>query len=437
MDGFLLYLVPACAVVALFLIYYLPRKLIPASHSSKQEDLIKTVGSRNEIRKTYAQLFAGASFVATFLLSIYNFNRDFTQRASQSAADQFWKASTTIKEQKGAEWVHVNAFEIMASVARQDPGFRPAVFQTLAQYIVEHSTKACQPLPDKRTADTMSTYDMDLTLQRITQVFAGNNLPDPYGKITDMTGACLSRARLRDMPGMRLLWLEEARLIGADFYGSDLSGSRLEGAEGGVDLVEDWWVANRGDVLKSVKAGNFRSLQPFFERDRAYHWLNFENATLENVFAQDANFSGAQFLRARMKNAMLKGANLSFANLQEADLTNVDLSEIVHFEGANLQDANLEGAILSNTILEDVNLERTFFANTNVTLADFESVKNLKRSQLVGMCVDVAPDDLEAIAYWPKLPAGLSATFPKCYDNSLARLMAWLSASLAQHLSEP
>jgi len=144
MDTLLLYVVPVCALVALFLIYYLPRHLIPATRSSRQEDLIKTVESRNEIRKTYAQLFAGASFVATFLLSIYNFNRDFNQKARQSAAEQFIKTSNFIQATDEAQWTHVNAFEIMALIARNDGSFNPAVFETMAQFIRKSSKSYCR-----------------------------------------------------------------------------------------------------------------------------------------------------------------------------------------------------------------------------------------------------------------------------------------------------
>ena len=376
MDTLLLYVVPVCAVVALFFIYYLPRRLIPATRSSRQEDLIKTVEARNDVRKTYAQLFAGASFVVTFVLSIYNFNRDFNQKARQSAAEQFIKTSQFLQETRDAGWTHVNAFEIMAMTARDDSSFNPAVFGTMAQFVLKFSKRSCA-----KYADEKAGYQMSPELQRIAQIFAGNNIPDPWDKQINMSGACLSRAQLRDSNGLQRLWLKDARLIGTEFNNSNLRGSDITNAAGGINLT-DWW---NPENEARVKRCGYDEVWNLFHSKRVFHWANFSNATLDAVVANGAHLEGALFYTASMKNSEWVDADLSFADLGGANLRGAKLKG-TNFTGASLkstwlQDANLAGAKLKRT-----NLEGADFDNTDVTGVDFRFVRGLRGVQLAGMC---------------------------------------------------
>ncbi|GLR89813.1 pentapeptide repeat-containing protein [Bradyrhizobium iriomotense] len=302
-----MYTVPVCALVALLLIYYLPRRLIPATRSSRQEDLIKTVESRNEVRKTYAQLFAGASFVVTFLLSIYNFNRDYNQKARQSAAEQFIKTSTFVQATDDAQWTHVNAFEIMALTAREDGSFNPAVFGTMAQFILKISKSSC-----KQNGDSKADYQMSPELQRIAQIFAGNNVPDPWGKTMNMAGACLSRVQLRDSEGLQQLYLKDAQLIGTEFVNSNLRGSDIQDAKVGIDLT-DWW--EDPTVRAEVENRGYDAANRLFDKSHRWHWAIFQGATLDSIVANRAHLKSAIFYSASMKNSKWVDADLSFADL--------------------------------------------------------------------------------------------------------------------------
>jgi uncharacterized protein YjbI with pentapeptide repeats len=418
MDTLLLYIVPVCAVVALFLIYYLPRRLIPATRSSRQEDLIKTVESRNEVRKTYAQLFAGASFVATFLLSIYNFNRDFNQKARQSAAEQFIKTSEYVKAAKKVQWTHVNAFEIMAMTAREDGSFNAAVFGTMGQFILEASKLSCA-----KNADAKADYQMSPELQRIAQIFAGNNVPDPWGKQMNMAGACLSRAQLQDSSGLQLLWLKDARLIGTEFINSNLRGSNIVNAKGGINLT-DWWT---DQIEVQVKTGGYDAVWNLFNDIGQYHWVNFRNATLDNVVANEANLEGAVFYSASMMNSQWSRADLSFSDLGGANLRGAMLNGTI-FTSASLQSTSLEDADLTDATLDRTNMQDAFFANTIVTGVDFRSVKGLRRAQLRGMCISPGTQK-------PTLPVDAEYrdfNVPDCYKNRFFRWIALSRAALAQ-----
>lgn len=421
MDVFLASLMLAGAIVALFLICYLPRQIVPSTHSSRQDDLIKTVASRNEVRKTYAQIFAGLSFVATFLLSIYNFNRDYAQKARQAAAEQFVKTSENVRA-KGdkAEWSHVNTFEIMAMTARDDSSFNAAVYGTMAQFILKASQVACLGKDGKPGRDIEPTYQMPAELQRIVQIFGGNNAPDPWGAKINMAGACLSRAQIRQSNGLQQLYLKGASLIGAEFVGSNLRHSVLDKVHGGIELVKEWWHDNQ----VQVEAHGYSAVVDSFYDSGDYHWVNFQNANLEDVSAIDADLQGAVFYSASMVGSQWRGAKLSFAALPSANLRNAGLQG-TELRGADLAGANLKDADLTGAKLVGANLSLAFFANTDVTDADFTQT-NLEPEQLSGMCVRTGQPK-------PKLPPNLrSEDIPECTYNAFLRQIALSRAAFAQ-----
>lgn len=421
MDTVLGWLMLVVAIFTLCLIYYAPKLIVPSTHSSRQEDLIKTVASRNEIRKTYAQLFAGLSFVATFVLSIYNFNRDYAQKARQAAAEQFVKTSENVRT-KGdkLEWSHVNTFEIMAMTARDDRSFNAAVYGTMAQFILKASQVACFGKDHKPAVDVELSYQMPPELQRIVQIFAGNNAPDPWGAKINMAGACLSRAQIRQSNGLQQLYLRDARVIGAEFVGSNLRHSVLDKVYGGIELVEDWWLDNQ----RQVEAQGQSAVFDLFNGTGEYYWVNFQDAILDDVSAIEADLQGAVFYSASMVGSQWRGAKLSFAALPGVNLRNAGLQG-TELLGADLAGANLKDADLTGAKLVGANLSLAFFANTNVTNADFLQT-NLMPEQLSGMCVAAGQEK-------PKLPPNLrSEDIPECNYNAFFREIALARAAFAQ-----
>jgi uncharacterized protein YjbI with pentapeptide repeats len=304
--------------------------------------------------------------------------------------------------------------------ARHDSSFNAAVYGTMAQFILKTSRAACRPEGAKEDRDTELQYEMPPELARITQIFAGNNSPDPWGAKTNMVGACLSRAQLRQSNGLQQLYLKDAKLIGAEFVGSNLSRSVLDHAKGGIELVTNWWNANRD----RAEAGGYEAVAAISYGSGSYAWANFQDANLEDVSAIGANLKGALFYSASMVGSQWRAADLSFANLLNADLRNTGLQG-TELRGANLEAANLKNADLTGAKLSGANLTRAFFANTNVTGADFRKT-NLKSGQLSGMCVNEGqarpdlPPDIERI------------DLAVCYQNPFSRWVALSRATLAQ-----
>jgi uncharacterized protein YjbI with pentapeptide repeats len=315
MDKFLLWTVPIAATIALALIYFIPRRLVPPPSSSKREEIVAVITARNDIRKTYAQLLAGASFVITFLLSIYNFNRDFTQKAKQASAEQFAKATALITTKVGDSWASAGAFQVLSEVARQDAEYHVAVLRTMAQYIATTSQASC-----KATPDTDSKYFMPPSIQLVARILADDDTSNDYRwKPINLEGACLSRVSWLDPIGTKNIYMPGVRLIGADLRNAKLTYSNMDRAIGGVDQVTDWW----GQFSSQIK--NWSDLDTLQTNLNKWHWANFSNTNLEDVHAGDARLLGALFLEAHLERSYWQNADLRFTNFYRANLQAVDM----------------------------------------------------------------------------------------------------------------
>jgi uncharacterized protein YjbI with pentapeptide repeats len=310
MDTFLLWTVPVVALVALALIYFIPRRLVPPPSSSRREEIVEVITARNDIRKTYAQLLAGASFVITFLLSIYNFNRDFTQKAKQASAEQFSKAIAQVTAKIDDSWASAGAFQVLSEIARQNTYYHTAVLRTMAQYLATTSRAAC-----KDGADSDSKYLMPPSIQLVARIFADHDASNDYRwKPLNLEGACLSRVSWLDPVGTKNLYMPGARLIGADLRNAKLGSSNMDGVVGGLDQVTDWW------NLHSVQITSWKDVDTIQSSSRKWHWANFSQADLADVHAGEAKLLGALFVEAHLDRSFWQNADLRYTNFYQARL---------------------------------------------------------------------------------------------------------------------
>jgi hypothetical protein len=235
MINLLLYGVPAAALIALALIYFVPRHLIPASSSSKREDIVSVIQARNEIRKIAAQLLAGAAFVLTFIVSTLNFNRDFAQRTSQAADDSYAKAIAQVSDTSDKQWQTIGAFYLLGELARQNPKYHYPVLTSMAQYLVHVSKDECGT-----NHDTSLSYKASPRVQLVSRVFADHDVSNDYEwSRFHLDDACLTNVDLHDAAGLQNLWMPNVRLIRADLRNAKLRGSYFADAVGGIFDVSE------------------------------------------------------------------------------------------------------------------------------------------------------------------------------------------------------
>ncbi len=208
-------------------------------------------------------------------------------------------------------------------------------------------------------------------------------------KKPDLSGANLRRVSLRG-----------ADLVGANLRGADLTGTNLYMA---LLSKADLSKANlynaylyKADLsrvrldMADLRKANLKLTQI----DRAnLHKADFSQAYLSGAHLRGAYLSGANLSKADLaetdfSGADLSGANLSGANLWGTNLTGEDLRRADLFvtilnranlrgvdlyeadlSGAQLFDANLSGANLSGANLHGVWVERTIFANVDLSEA--------------------------------------------------------------------
>jgi uncharacterized protein YjbI with pentapeptide repeats len=318
-DRFLLSTVPAAFLVAVLLIYFVPRYLIPQSSSSKREEIVSVIQARNELRKTAAQLLVGVSFVLTFLLSIYNFNRDLTQRAKQSTADQFAKAIAQADHPRASS--AVGAFYLLSQIARDDPTYHLPVFNTIAEYLVRVAQDECVEAKDgkRRYKDQTTEFELSSHVQLIARAFADRdvNNDNPW-RTFNLTGACLGRVNWLDAGGGVHLWMPGARLLRADMRNAILREAELTNVVAGVNLL---------DGFPDLKIETSQQLGRRRETDRTIYRANFDGADLSSTHAYLADFRGASFVRANLKNGVWNGAQLQIADWTGANLEGIDLTD--------------------------------------------------------------------------------------------------------------
>jgi uncharacterized protein YjbI with pentapeptide repeats len=353
LDRALLATVPAAFLVAVALIYFVPRYLIPDPSSSKREEIVSVIQARNELRKTGAQLLAGVSFVLTFLLSIYNFNRDFTQRTKQSAADQFSKAIAQAKDSNAS--LAAGGFYLLAQIARDDATYHEAVFRPMAEYLVRLAKEEC--FDGTQYKDQSTKFELSLHVQFIARVFINREVAndDPWHPF-NFEDACLSRVYWVDAGGGVNLYMPRARLLRADMRNAILRKSNLQEVLAGVDL-QTW-----EDIEKRWDGG------------ATIYRANFEGANLSLTNAFRANFKGASFARADLEDASWQEAKLQFANMEDANLFGIDLTG-AELDGSNLEGARLDFSHLAHVVkFERVKLKNTSLLYTNIAHAGLHPV---------------------------------------------------------------
>jgi len=291
--------------------------LVPESRSSKYDDVIRVATARNTIRATIAQIVAGLAFVATFIQTANNFNRDLSQKAEQSTADLFSKAAAQLGDPKTTTWGNVGTFYLLASIANGDVRYHMPVYHSLAQFIVERSTTECQSDKHKSVG-----YKMSPELNTAARVFAEREVKNdlPYRNF-NLTGACLVSGDFLSTGGLSKLFMPTVKLFRADVRYAWVTDSDLSGMDAGVVHTKGWEEVSGWTIQKDARWRDFVT---------DFQGAHFERTALENAGFEGSNLRSVQFLKVKMI-----GANLRLAQLVDAEFADTDLKG-VNFTGANI-----------------------------------------------------------------------------------------------------
>jgi uncharacterized protein YjbI with pentapeptide repeats len=202
--------------------------------------------------------------------------------------------------------------------------------------------------------------------------FSGTDLSGmvlPYSLIgTDFSKAKASR-----------LNVEKPLMLSSNFDEADLSGARLAKAEIGGTLALKQWPA---ELSERRTQGAF---PPFISTMRKVNlsYADLSGANLERVDLSGANLTGANLAGANLKGAIFVGANLTGANLSGAQIdcsgkcgaTNSPFydSKYTDFSGAILDRANLSLTIGSTPKFINVSAVGANFSGARYSRADFSS----------------------------------------------------------------
>jgi uncharacterized protein YjbI with pentapeptide repeats len=297
--------------------YLVARMLVPESRSSKYDDVIRVATARNTIRATIAQIVAGLAFVATFIQTANNFNRDLSQKAEQSTADLFSKAAAQLGDPKTTTWGNVGTFYLLASIANGDVRYHMPVYHSLAQFILQKSTAECEGDKDKPVG-----YKMSPELNTAARVFAEREVKNdlPYRNF-NLTGACLVSGDFLSTGGLSKLFMPTVKLFRADVRYAWVTDSDLSGMDAGVVHTKGWEEVSGWTIQKDARWRDFVT---------DFQGAHFERTALENAGFEGSNLRGVQFLKVKMI-----GANLRLAQLVDAEFADTDLKG-VNFTGANI-----------------------------------------------------------------------------------------------------
>jgi uncharacterized protein YjbI with pentapeptide repeats len=244
----------------------------------------------------------------------------------------------------------------------------------------------------------------------------------------DLSGADLNSAKLSDanLSGANLsgATLRGANLIRADLSGADLSGATLRGANliradlssadlSGVKLGNAF--LNSADLRYATLRSADLSYATLRSANLSYATLRYatlSGADLSGAGLNSADLSGADLIRADLRGATLIGADLNSAKLNDANLIRADLSGAklsdADLSGAKLSDADLSGAKLSDADLSDADLRGAKFSgaklnDANLSGADLSGANlsgaDLQRANLSNVVIErtvFADNDLSA-----------------------------------------
>ena len=328
------------AIIGLLFIIFFPRFVIRKQHWWQSEANLKIMEERNKLRLTIAQIFFGFAFVATFIQSTLNFNRDLKQKADQSVSEQFAKAVAQIGDLTTAEgqktiWSTVGAFYVLDYIARDNVQYHEPVYRSMVQYILKLSDYQCGS-----TKYTDPKYRISPELQAIVRIFADRKYQnDSAYRRFALEHVCLAEAGLLDAEGFYGIWMPGAKLLRGDFRNVTFSKAELSGIKAGFSHNKGW-----EQRWKGVPSADLH--YAFSPEERVRMIANFEGAKFLNAQLNNARFEGANLSNAKFTDAILRGADFRKANLSKADFTGADLTD------AQFTDTIISGAIFHNAMVK-------------------------------------------------------------------------------------
>jgi uncharacterized protein YjbI with pentapeptide repeats len=206
---------------------------------------------------------------------------------------------------------------------------------------------------------------------------------DDVSRLFSFGGACVAC----ELSGRKL---PDAHFVGANFSGSVLVASNLEGA---------WFIGANFSKANLTRA----DLRGANLLGSNFVGADFTDAILAGVRGHGADFTGANLTRSSLANASLVGSQLGHVTGRDAVFTGaammaVNLSD-GHFERASFRGANLFAANLNNSSFTGADFAGANLTEANLASADLSSAKGLTQSQI----------DLACAAPTTRLPAGLVA----------------------------
>jgi hypothetical protein len=300
----------AGAIFGLATVIWLPRSIVPNSSSSKYEEILRVATSRNTVRATIAQVVAGLAFVATFIQSSHNFDRDYRQRFEQSTADLFAKTIPNLSADSTNPWSTIGSFYALGAIAKSDERFRRPVYEALAQYILTTGNAGCEAYSSDSREVVNAVFNRLPAISTATRVFIDrDNRVDDLYRMFNLAKSCLVKGDFLNSGGLSHVYLYQARLDGADVRYAFVDRSNL--------------------VEVRARAADFQS-------------TSFDKTTLVGAILTRSNFTDATFPSANLQGAYLQGANLTGASFPNANLAWADLRGTVGLTLKQLQQACLE-----------------------------------------------------------------------------------------------
>jgi uncharacterized protein YjbI with pentapeptide repeats len=366
----------AVAVIA-WLVFYYPLRIFPPSRSSRREEIVADLKARNIVRTIIGLVLAGFGFVAIFIQSGINFNRDLRQRTDVALT----QAIEHLGSREQTPWQTIGSLLLLAKIADQDATYHKLVYSTMAEYLA--SPDRC-----RAEADRHADYVISPNHNVAAQIFSDRNLArEPlFGRLYNLEGVCLSKAALFQAKGFRRAWMPQARLFRVDLREADLREADLRGARAGVIYIDEW------ESMKKEYGSN--PIGELIKRNDPYRlsrlWADFSGADFSSASLDGAHLEGANFEKATFVRALMRGTTLDMARLKNADFSSAVLT------GAHFNQADLEGAT---------------FDGAHVAWADFENATGLTPAMMKKACVE-AESSADVAANQPKGTQGIA--IPRC-----------------------
>jgi uncharacterized protein YjbI with pentapeptide repeats len=349
----------------------------------------------NARRQNRLQRISALGLVFGFIFtagSLYYTARTLQSSQEAQITDRFTKAM----EQLDSDSVggRLGAIYSLARVANDSPKDRDAIYQVLAVYIREHSSReagkestsfpsdiraALQVMSGKGPNYGLETIDVfglripytpdaetsDCPARRIDLV--GIRIPR-----SDLSGSCLMHADLRDADLTRAN-LREANMVGVKLGDSVSESARSTDTEQGPDGPKGAVLAGADLRGADLSIADLRSADLSDANLRQVgddSWVRLCDANLRGADLQGADLIGVEAVGADMRGADLRGANISdpdpenpdrtqaWTDLTGVDLRKADLRNAI-LRGVDLSGARVDGADLRGADLRDANLSAT------------------------------------------------------------------------------